>query len=81
MRAAAMAKFGEQSIKLGQPLATIEEVLVPLYLHHRYQVEAASSVVGGLYYTYALRGGNTTPVRFAPAAEQLKALDSILATL
>jgi hypothetical protein len=81
VRAAAMSRFGEQAIKLGQPLATIEEVLVPLYLHHRYQVEAASSVVGGLYYTYALRGGNTTPVRFAPAAEQMKALDAILATL
>ena len=81
VRAAGLARFGEQAIKKDQPLATIEEVLVPLYLHHRYQVEAASSVVGGLYYTYALRGGNTTPVRFAPAAEQMKALDSILATL
>ena len=81
VRAAALSRFGEQAIKLGEPLATLEEVLVPLYLHHSHQVEAASSVVGGLYYTYALRGGNTTPVRFAPAAEQLKALDSILATL
>jgi hypothetical protein len=81
VRAAAMARFGEHAIKLGQPLATIEEVLVPLYLHHRYQVEAASAVVGGLYYTYALRGGTATPVRFAPAAEQLRALDAVLATL
>ena len=81
VRASAMARFGEQAIKTGQPLATIEEVLVPLYLHHRYQLDAAASVVGGLYYTYALRGGNTEPVRFVPAAEQLRALDAILATL
>jgi hypothetical protein len=81
VRGAAMTRFGEQAIKKGEPLATIEEVLVPLYLHHRYQVEAAASVVGGLYYTYALRGGNTEPVRFASAAEQLRALDSILATI
>jgi hypothetical protein len=81
VREAAMTRFGEQAIKKGEPLATIEEVLVPLYLHHRYQVEAAASVVGGLYYTYALRGGNTEPVRFVPAAEQLRALDAILATL
>ena len=81
VRAAAMSRFGEQAIKKGEPLATIEEVLVPLYMHHRYQVEAAASVVGGLYYTYALRGGNTTPVRFVPAAEQLRALDSVLATI
>jgi hypothetical protein len=81
VRAAALSRFGEQAIKKGEPLATIEEVLVPLYLHHRYQVEAASAVVGGLYYSYAMRGGNTEPVRFAPAAEQTRALDAILATI
>ncbi|HWO24252.1 MAG TPA: zinc-dependent metalloprotease [Kofleriaceae bacterium] len=97
VRAAALARFGERAIKQGQPLATLEEVLVPLYLHHRYQVEAASAVVGGLYYTYALRsgapggapagatagppGGTAPPVRFVPAAEQLRALDAVLATL
>ena len=26
----------------GAPLATIEEALVPLYMYHRYQVEAAA---------------------------------------
>jgi hypothetical protein len=81
IRAAALSRFGEQAIRKHEPLATIEEVLVPLYLHHRYQVEAAAAVVGGLHYTYALRGGNTTPVKFAPAADQLRALDAILATI
>ncbi|HVL67477.1 MAG TPA: zinc-dependent metalloprotease [Vicinamibacterales bacterium] len=81
VRAAALARFGEQAIKKGEPLATLEEVLVPLYLHHRYQVEATSHLVGGLYYTYALRGGNTEPVRFVPAADQVKALDAILETI
>ena len=81
VRSAAMSRFGEQAIKKGEPLATIEEVLVPLYLHHRYQVEAAAGVVGGLHYGYALRGGNTEAVRFASASEQAKALDAILATI
>jgi hypothetical protein len=81
IRSLALSRFGEQAIKKGEPLATIEEVLVPLYLHHRYQVEAAASVVGGLHYSYALRGGNTEPVRFASAADQAKALDAILATI
>jgi hypothetical protein len=81
VRGAALSRFGEAAIRKGEPLATIEEVLVPLYLHHRYQVEAAASVVGGLHYTYALRGGNTEPVRFASGAEQTRALDAILATI
>jgi hypothetical protein len=81
IRRASLAKFGEQAIKKDQPMATLEEVLVPLYLHHRYQVEAAASTIGGIYFTYAMRGDGRAPVRFAPAAEQRAALDAVLATL
>jgi hypothetical protein len=81
VRRVALSRFGERAIKRGEPLATIEEVLVPLYLHHRYQVEAAVSSIGGLYYGYALRGDGRDPVRFVPAAEQKAALDALLATL
>src|SRR5690606_41851054 len=56
VRRVALSRFGERAIKRGMPMATIEEVLVPLYLHHRYQIDAAASVVGGLDYNYALRG-------------------------
>ena len=47
VRRASLSRFGEQAIKRGQPMALMEEVLVPLYLHHRYQIEAAASAVGG----------------------------------
>ncbi len=56
-------------------------MLVPLYLHHRYQVEAAASALGGIYYIYAMRGDGREPVRSRPAAEQRAALDALLATL
>ena len=81
IRKASLARFGEQAIKRGEPMATIEEVLVPLYLHHRYQVEAAASTLGGIYFTYAMRGDGREPVRFASGAEQRAALDALLATL
>jgi len=81
IRKVALSRFGEQAIKRDEPLATLEEVLVPLYLHHRYQVEAAASAVGGIYFVYAMRGDGREPVRFAPAAEQRAALDALLATL
>ena len=81
IRKVALSRFGEQAIKRGEPMATIEEVLVPLYLHHRYQVEAAASVVGGIYFVYSLRGDGHEPVRFASAAEQQAALNAIMATL
>ena len=81
VRRVALSRFGEQAIKKGEPLATIEEVLVPLYLHHRYQTEAVASVVGGLHYGYAMRGDGREPVKFASAAEQKAALDALLTTL
>jgi Met-zincin/Domain of unknown function (DUF5117) len=81
IRKMALSRFGEQAIKRDAPMATLEEVLVPLYLHHRYQVEAATSTVGGIYFMYSLRGDGRQPVRFAPAAEQRAALEAILATL
>ena len=81
IRKVALSRFGEQAIKRNEPMATIEEVLVPLYLHHRYQVEATASTVGGIYFTYAMRGDGREPVKFAPAAEQNAALDALLETL
>ena len=81
IRKFALARFGEQAIKRDEPMATIEEVLVPLYLHHRYQVEAATSTVGGIYFTYAMRGDGREPVKPAPAAEQHAALDAVMETL
>ena len=82
VRRAALDRFDERVIKLGQPLAELEEVLVPLYLHHRYQVQATASAIGGSNYHYALRGdGHGAPAPPVTAAEQEGALDSLLATL
>ncbi|MBT8404083.1 MAG: zinc-dependent metalloprotease [Gemmatimonadetes bacterium] len=81
VRRVALDRFGESSIETGEPLAMMEDVLVPLYLHHRYQAEATSKVVGGLYYTYALRGDGQEPLSRVPAAQQRRALDALMRTL
>jgi hypothetical protein len=81
VRRAALARFGENAIRRGRPMATIEEALVPLYLHHRYQVEATASVLGGQHYVYATRGDGRAPTRPASAAEQQAALEALLRTL
>jgi hypothetical protein len=81
VRAAALKRFGENNIREGAPLATLEDVLVPIYLLHRYQVEAACKVVGGMDYTFALRGDGETPTQIVAPAEQRRALAAILATV
>ncbi len=56
VRAAALSRFSENNIPPGAPMATLENVLVPLYLLHRYQAEAAVKLIGGVNYAYAVRG-------------------------
>ena len=81
VRRAALNQFGERVVRRGQPVALAEEALVPVYLHHRYQVEAVASAVGGLSYHYALRGDGRAPWNHVPAEQQLAALDALIRTL
>ena len=81
VRRIALQNFSEKKIPVGTPLATLEEVLVPMYLFHRYQLEAAAKVVGGVDYTFALRGDGQKPVALVDPAEQRRALDALLATV
>jgi len=81
VRAAALKRFGENNIREGDPLATIEDALVPIYMLHRYQVEAASKLVGGMDYVFALRGDGQTPTRIVAPEEQRRALRAVLDTI
>ena len=81
VRSIALSRFGENNIPLGAPVATLDEVLVPLYFYHRYETEAASKVVGGNEYTYAVRGDGEPITKIVPAAEQRRALQALLATI
>lgn len=81
VRAKGLEQFGQANIRGSVPMALLEDVLVPLYLSHRYQVEAAVKSVGGVKYTYALRGDSQTPVELVSPDEQRRALAEVLATL
>jgi Met-zincin/Domain of unknown function (DUF5117) len=81
VRQLALNNFSENNILQGQPMATLEESLAPIYFFHRYQVEATAKVIGGLYYTYALRGDKQVPTKLVPPAEQIQALQALLKTI
>jgi hypothetical protein len=81
IRRAALNRLGEHTIRAGAPMATIEEPLVPIYLYHRYSVESAASMVGGIDYIYAMRGDGRTPTKWESAVNQRKALDALASTL
>lgn len=81
IRSIALATFSEKRIRPSAPMATLEDVLVPAYLFHRYQVDAAASVLGGQYYYHRLRGDVQKNPEIVPAASQRRALDVLLQTI
>lgn len=64
VRRIGLRDFGLKNIPIGTPLSELERQLVPLYLHHRYQLVAAAKSLGGVHFTYAVRtAGGPNPRR------------------
>jgi len=81
VRRIALSHFGENNLLSGQSLAELEEVFAPLYLHHRFQLVAASKSVGGVEYRHAVKGDGQPTARAVAAERQRRALSTILDTL
>jgi acetamidase/formamidase len=85
VRRIGLANFGLGNLPEGAPLSDLEAKLLPLYLHHRYQLTAALKSVGGVYYTNAVKTpGGPNPPRVAEivaADRQREALKAVLETL
>ena len=73
--------FGTNTIQKDQPEALMEEVMVPLFLMHRYQIEATSKLIGGLDYTYKVKGDNQKIQSRLNGNMQLQALTALLYTI
>ena len=74
-------RFGVETIRSGAPMATLEEVLVPLYMAHRYQAESTATTVGGLNYIYAFRGDGRQPLEPVSARDQRSAIAALMRTI
>ncbi|MEM8932957.1 MAG: zinc-dependent metalloprotease, partial [Acidobacteriota bacterium] len=81
VRRHALDRFGEHNLSEGTPLTHLHEVLVPVYLHHRYQLEAAAKTLGGMEYHFVMRGDGQTPTRIIDGVRQRRALDVMLGLL
>ena len=81
VREIGLARFGTDVIPAGEPHSTLELVLLPLYMHHRFQLRAAVQSLGGADYRYATKGDGQVPFRIVDAEEQRDALETVLSTL
>jgi hypothetical protein len=85
VRRIGLSTFGLRNIPVGTPLSELERQLLPLYLHHRYQLQSAVKSLGGVYFTYSVRTAHgPNPARIAdivPPEQQRAALAGVLEAL
>ncbi len=74
-------KFDARAIGDGQPMALLNRRFVPVYLHHRYALEAAIKAVGGMEYRYAVRGDPLSVTQIIAPERQRRALEQVLDAL
>jgi len=81
VRKIALGEFGPGSLAARRARSDLNAVIVPIYLYHRYQVEAAAKFIGGLDFRYSVTPDEAPPAVPVPAAQQRRALQALLATL
>ncbi|MCC2605469.1 zinc-dependent metalloprotease [Planctobacterium marinum] len=81
LRAQALKRFGEASLRVNRAYSDLEEILIPLYYFHRYQTIAAGKYIGGYQYHYAIKGQGQPGNLPASAEQQEKAIEALLKTL
>lgn len=81
VRRVAMSRFGERNIRVGEPLALLQERFVPLYLMHRFALNSLSKTIGGMEYANAVRGDRMQATRPIDAATQRRALATLIDAL
>jgi len=81
VREVGLRNFGTDAIRSGEPMSNLEFVLLPLYMHHRFQLRSAIQSLGGADYRYALKGDGQVPFTIVDGEEQRDALETALSTL
>jgi len=83
IREVALNNFGVSNLKDGRNWSDLEEILVPVYYFHRFQIQAVAKWIGGVDYDYASKGGNQQTPDFSvvPGDKQRRALELMLQTL
>ena len=81
IRSKALNQLSLNHIKEGAPYSDLEDLFVPMYLLHRYQVEAVVKMIGGVDYNYAVKGPILSSVIVVSPTQQRNALLEYLNTL
>lgn len=78
VRRIALDRLGERSLDEASPVAELKRTLVPIYLYHRYQIDAAAKLLGGVDYRYAVKGDGQVGQKMIDGQQQERALNILL---
>jgi hypothetical protein len=81
VRRVAMSRFNERNIRLGEPIALLQERFVPVYLMHRFAINSLSKTIGGMEYSNAVRGDGLQATHPIDGATQRRALSALVAAM
>jgi len=81
VRQVAISQFGPRALRPGEAAQGLKRKYVPIYLLHRYQLEAAAKVLGGVDFAYAVKGDAAMTAAMSPASHQRAALAGLLAAM
>ncbi|HLZ83635.1 MAG TPA: zinc-dependent metalloprotease [Caulobacteraceae bacterium] len=81
VRRIALANFGPANLPAGAPLSDLRRVIVPIYLFHRYEVDAVAKSIGGVDFDYGVRGDGAPVATVVDGSAQRRALAELLQTL
>ena len=78
VRKLALNNIGLNHLNSNEPYSKIEDILVPIYLLHRYQIEATAKAIGGLKYEYFVKNDKKEKIEFVDNDLQIRSLKSLI---
>ena len=78
VRQIALNTIGLNHLNNNEPYSKIEDILVPIYLLHRYQIEATAKAIGGLKYEYFVKNNKKEKIEFVDNNLQIRSLESLI---
>jgi Met-zincin/Domain of unknown function (DUF5117) len=81
VRRVAMSRFNEHNIRVGEPIALLQERFAPVYFMHRFALNSLTKTIGGMEYANAVRGDGVQATHPIDASAQRTALSALVAAL
>ena len=81
IRDIALQNISLDHLKKGEPYSNLQDIIVPIYLLHRYQSEAVVKLIGGVDYDYAVKGNIKYKISMVKKNKQREALANFIQLL